>query len=266
MQTFAWAPNSSRIAYQADQTTNNVFELFTSLPNGTGNVRVSGALVAGGGVEFNFLWAPDSSRIAYAADQTTNDVRELFTVVPDGSAAPVQVSGALVGGGDVGGATFLAGDFAWSPDSSRLTYVADAVIDGREEVYVTLAASASPIRVSTSVVAGGVVLNRLSWSFDSLRLTFSAQHLTLSPDLFVSPLAGPAVVLTPGAAGILFFADFGSNGRSFFSFGGDRVVAMFSPTALGNGDEVRAYLSTTLVETVVIVPTTPSSLDEVAVR
>ncbi len=48
---FAWAPDSSRLVYRADQSTDEVFELFASAPDGGAvNVNISGTLTAGGDV------------------------------------------------------------------------------------------------------------------------------------------------------------------------------------------------------------------------
>ena len=50
--SIAWRPNGESIAYQADQNTDNVLELFVSSADGADNERVSGPLVAGGDVQF----------------------------------------------------------------------------------------------------------------------------------------------------------------------------------------------------------------------
>ena len=93
VEDFLWAPDSSRIAYVADQDTNDKDELYTSLPDGSNNVKVSGTLVPSGDV-MDFLWAPNSSRIAYRADQDTNNRNELYNSQPDGS-NNVKVNGAI---------------------------------------------------------------------------------------------------------------------------------------------------------------------------
>ncbi|MDZ7583146.1 MAG: hypothetical protein U5R30_21835 [Deltaproteobacteria bacterium] len=83
---FAWAPDSSRIAYIARQDTTSE-ELYSSTPEGAANnVRVSGPLSGGGSVD-SFAWSPDlraTNLIAYLADQRTINVNELFTSTPAG--------------------------------------------------------------------------------------------------------------------------------------------------------------------------------------
>jgi hypothetical protein len=101
-----WAPNSSLIAYIADQITDDILELFTSTPDGSVNNIVSGPMVAGGDVD-TFLWTADTSGVGYIADQISAMVDELFASQPDGD-ANTKLSGTLVNGGDVS-------SFDWVP-------------------------------------------------------------------------------------------------------------------------------------------------------
>jgi len=79
---FAWAPDSSRIAYIADQDEIGEFELFTNTPLGNSNLKVSGELVPGGEVK-DFSWAPNSALIAYQANQDNVNIDELYTTEPE---------------------------------------------------------------------------------------------------------------------------------------------------------------------------------------
>ena len=97
---FSWAPNSSRIAYLADQESDEDFELFTVEPDGDNDLRISDDLTDGGDVT-DFSWAPNSSGIGYIADQETDGVFELFASTPDGADEPVKLSGSLADDGDV---------------------------------------------------------------------------------------------------------------------------------------------------------------------
>ena len=100
VEDFRWAPDSSRIAYIANQDSDDTYELYTSYPTTpSGNVKVSGTLVSGGQLS-DYGWAPDSSRIAYIADQDTDETTELYTSEPDGS-NNVKVSGTMVSGGEI---------------------------------------------------------------------------------------------------------------------------------------------------------------------
>lgn len=71
-------PDASRVIYLAGQNAADVFELF-SVPLAGGAVTpVSGPMVAGGSVAFNFLISPDSQQVVYVADQEVDEVYELY--------------------------------------------------------------------------------------------------------------------------------------------------------------------------------------------
>jgi Tol biopolymer transport system component len=164
---FAWAPNGSRIAYAADQDTDGRVEVYTSLPNGLGNVKVSGTFVAGGslfGDLFNdyawLRWAGDSSALAYIADQDTDGVLELYRSLPDGT-SNLKLSGPLPANHNVWA-------FAWSPDSTRVGYV-EASFAGPQvsDAHVVAATGGVPVPVSLQHT-----VNAILWSPDSTRLAY----------------------------------------------------------------------------------------------
>jgi hypothetical protein len=94
LNSFGWAPDSSRVAYIARQAT-DFYELYSSTPEGADNSVVSGPLLTGGNVD-SFKWSPDSSRVAYRADQDTINVPELYSSQPDGS-DNLKISNGIVG-------------------------------------------------------------------------------------------------------------------------------------------------------------------------
>ncbi len=151
VKDFEWEPNSTLIAYVADQDTDGKFELYVSPKDSNiGNLKVSGTTMAGTGLTV-YDWAPDSSRIAYLADQITGGVRELFSSTPDGSANDI-VSGVLVTGGEVQ-------DFKWSPDSSGVGYRADQDIDNVIELFSSQPNGNENTKLSGTLVNGGDVLS-----------------------------------------------------------------------------------------------------------
>ena len=147
-----WAPDGSRLAYVANQGALTIDELYSVLPDGSGNTKISGTLVDGGDVGF-FSWSPDSSQLAYVADQDTDNRFELFIVKPDGT-ANVKISGALTAGGNVGG-------FGWSPDGSRLAYVADQDTVEQFELFTVLPDGTGNVKVS-----GAIDTNVSGYGFD----------------------------------------------------------------------------------------------------
>jgi Tol biopolymer transport system component len=162
----AWSPDGSRIAYLANLE--GPVEAFTVASNGTGNVKVSGSMVAGGSVTQAF-WAPDGSRLAFLSDRLTDEKFELFTVEPTG-ANLLTVSLPLVADGGVAIPIDEQGDneTPWSPDSTRLAYLADAVVDGTYDAHIVNAGGgdARPL----TAAAAGCEIQVLRWSPDGTHL------------------------------------------------------------------------------------------------
>jgi hypothetical protein len=153
VKSFEWAPDSSLIAYRADQDTDFIEELYTSPPDGSGNDKVSfDPLVAGGEVATQFGWAPDSSRVAYIADQDSDNLFELYSALPDGSVND-KVSGPL----QINGRVF---EFAWAPDSSRIAYRADQEFDFVDELFSSQPDGSGNGKISGTITPlNGSVLN-----------------------------------------------------------------------------------------------------------
>ena len=175
---FAWSPDSSRLAYIADGDTLDVFELYTNVPFGTSQFKVSGDL--NGGEVSAFAWAPDSSLIAYQASQDSPNIFELFTSRPFNPINNVKISGSITSGGL---RDFAA--FGWAPDNSRVAYIARQETDFFE-LYSSTPDGADNSVVSGSLVAGGNV-DSFKWSPDSSRVAYRADQDTINvPELYSS--------------------------------------------------------------------------------
>src|SRR5262249_37090138 len=179
---------TSRLVFIADKNTDNVFEAFSVVVGSSAQpAALSGALVANGNVDRTFL-SPDGRHVAFTADKETDGVEELFVAATDGSAGLVKVSGTFVAGG-----ALQPFNIAWSPDGTRLAFVADARTDDVFELFVTPADwSKAPLPISGALVSGGdASLDRFAWSPDGNHLAFIADKLTDGVnELFVAPADG----------------------------------------------------------------------------
>lgn len=104
--SYVISPDDSAVIYVADQTTDNVFELYR-VPFATPGVstKLNGPMVAGGGVSAFFNGTPsitpDSSAVLYRASETTAGVFELYRVPFATPGVSSKLNGPLVVDGDV---------------------------------------------------------------------------------------------------------------------------------------------------------------------
>ena len=217
------SPDSTRVLYRADQDADEVFELF-SVPSGGGAaVKLNGPLVAGGDASFSIAsdqasFSPNSSRVLYRADQFTDEVFELFSV-PAGGGVPVKLNGPLAAGGDVG-----TGGFKFSPDSSRVLYVADQITVGLTELFSVASTGGTPVKLNGPLTAGGLS-GTAEFSPDGSRVLYLGNQVDSGLGLYLVPSAGGTTVHhTSGATPVRVSGPLVAGG-SFLSPGGSR----FSP-------------------------------------
>ncbi|MBP9144996.1 MAG: hypothetical protein KBI44_10970 [Thermoanaerobaculia bacterium] len=130
--SLAIAPDSARVVYRADQNDDEVQELFSVPLAGGTSVRVSDEPVFGGDIA-DFKIAPASDFVFYRGDILTDGVHELFRGTIAGiSSAAVRVSGPMVAGGSVGGAS----SWAVLPDGRQAIYNADQEVDLQNDLYL----------------------------------------------------------------------------------------------------------------------------------
>ncbi len=181
---FGWAPDSSRLAYIADQNTLNIFELFTSNPDGASNLKLSGPMGINGDVD-EFTWAPNNSKIAYLADQVNDVGVELYTTLPNVSGSFLKNSAGLVVGSNVTG-------FEWAPDSSRIAFTANKIVS-KFALYTTSPNDNNNVLVSSNSPLNSEVIS-FGWAPDSSRIAYVADDFNISVlELFTTRPAAPLV-------------------------------------------------------------------------
>lgn len=221
----AYTADSDHIIYVADQTVADVDEVFIvdlSGPTPGTPITVNGALVAGGDVlATRVQLSPDRNWLAYIADQQTDTVNELYAVDLRGAlpAAPVKLNTPMVTGGDVA-------TISWSPDSTRLIYLADADTDVSVEIYMVGVGGFTPttaVKVNAPIPATSVVVNNVTngfiWSPDASWVAYRAdQNVEGAFELFVVPM----IAGMPGAPMMV---------NSALPVEGDIVNMFFSPAS-----------------------------------
>lgn len=141
--------------------------------------------------------SPDSSRIVFVQDRETPGVFELYCVPMEGG-TPTKLSPPLVSGGDVCPGNVFEPRF--SPDSSRVIYVADQEVDERMELYSVPLDGGPAVKLNGPLVAGGDVAlsgqRRLAQvTADGTRVVYVADQLVDGVfELFSVPITGGASI------------------------------------------------------------------------
>ena len=120
----AISPDSSRVAYVADQVTDQTFRAWSvpiAGPSTEATPLVSGIVVANADVR-NLDFTPDGTQIVFRADLSENERFDLYSVPADGSAMQDQITN----DSSIPGPTFSVGS-KWHlhPDGLRVVYVFD---------------------------------------------------------------------------------------------------------------------------------------------
>ncbi len=213
---FAFSPDSTHVAYVADQDVDGVLELYGATVASPGlTVKLNGPLTAGGDL-CNFTFSPDSQRVAYCADQDTDEVTELFTVALASPGTSTKLSPALVPGGNV-----HAG-YQFSADSSFMLYLADQQVDERIELFrVDIAAPGVTTKMNGTLVTDGDV-----WDFKFRPDGTHAAYIATQDDFTVYELYEVAFA-TP-AASTKLSAPMTGGGLWQFEYSDDSASATYS--------------------------------------
>jgi Tol biopolymer transport system component len=226
--TWHWSPDGARICFTIDNAPG--FALYAVNADGTGHVRVSGTMVAGGGVypdQARSPWCAGSFRLLFEADKLVDDLYELFVVNADGTGLAKRSTGSTVHGWRLspdgakvaysdnlgtalhvvpvaGGATQpvsapgeSVGLFQWRPDSAAIAYVVKGANDVLKSGTITGAPPSLLVALSgANEDVGGPLL----WSPDGSRLAYCAGVLGVGATkdefrLYAIPAAGGTPVL-----------------------------------------------------------------------
>jgi Tol biopolymer transport system component len=189
---FLISRNGRRVVYDANQESDNVFQIYSVPIEGpaTAGVKLNGAMVAGGGVSW-YAISPDSQRVVYTASQLASGVYEIFSVPVVGpNSAGVRLNGPLPTGGDIV-------DFQISPNSSRVVYCGDQDADDIFGLYGVPIVGPWSARVKLS---GVIPPFKDSWGWFSFDITPNGQRVLYLAGLPESAVHLYSVGIGGGAA------------------------------------------------------------------
>ena len=153
--SFLISPDSATVVYRAGDAMGNPPRLYTA-PVAGGPYGVLSKVYSPS--IWWFQISADSKLVVYAADEITDDVIELFSV-PIAGGALVKLSGEMVAGGDL---AYYGVDapYVMTPDETQVVYAADAIVDGRLDLFVAdlLSAPAATYDGPYTVEPGGTLV------------------------------------------------------------------------------------------------------------
>lgn len=205
-----WSPDSTMIAYLADQNVDGMDELFlvdVTNPTTPGTpIQISGALATAANDVSAVFWSPAADGLIYAADPT-DGVTELFYVDlsnPAAPGAPVRVHPVLAAGQS------CDEDVQWSPFGGAAVFRCDSATPGVFELWyvpITGTAPGTTQRASGTMAPGGdVTAGEFGFSPDGLGVAYLAdqstdgvQSLYLTVIFGGTIIPGLAVISEPGA-------------------------------------------------------------------
>ncbi len=178
---FAFSPDGTLLAYEADHASTDVTDLWVVDVTAAVPVPLNVSNNPATGDTSSFQWSADSQSLLYTNDGTTDGVIELYLA---------NVAGGVVGPSVTVNAPFLTGtedvntsttDYGFSPNGTRIFYMADPGLDGLVELFVVDVAN---LGVARQVSATGITnasqdVELAVWAPDSRGLVFAQDAATL---------------------------------------------------------------------------------------
>jgi hypothetical protein len=144
--THSWSPDGTRILYYADEDIDELRELYSVNPDGTGHIKLNVPLGVGQALT-GFGWINGGSRFLYSSDEETLGFEEAYTVLQDGTGR-VKLNGAMIGTGDVQMVMPIQGQ-------DKVFFTADDATDGVNELFVVDSDGMNRNRITTGTMGPG---------------------------------------------------------------------------------------------------------------
>lgn len=99
-----------------------------------------------------YIISPNSNLVLYRSNMADNITAEIYVVNIDGSGGRVKMSGTMVANGNV--AAGAGTQYNFTPDSTKVVYIADQDTDGVNELYMNTVSNAGAVKISGAYVVG----------------------------------------------------------------------------------------------------------------
>lgn len=188
VQAYVVSPNSSRVAYVADQDSSGMMELYSVPITGGPIVKLNPTITDDdGSVDSGTLaFSPDSSRVVFLSDWQNYSDYELFSVPAAGGTA-TRLNGDLPVNGTLAG-------FEITPDGENVVYVASQDSASMTELYIVPLTGGDNVKLNDPLVAGGLIW-RAMLSPDGGHVVYTAiQDVSTQWEIYSVALTDP-----PGA-------------------------------------------------------------------
>lgn len=173
--SFTTVASVTRVVYTIYEASQHSPLLRTDMEGGAiiGHDKLSDPAWTTGQVSWSdpgFAISPDGSTVAMIARTTDSSPRELF-VVPVTGGTPLKVSGTIAGGGSV-----FNESLKWSPDSSKIAFLATEESASVYYLYVVTADGQTKSMVNPEL-AGNQRVESFHWSPDSNLIAYTSDQL-----------------------------------------------------------------------------------------
>ena len=142
---FAFAPDSSAIAFSEDANLNGQVSLFTDLIDASDRTELIEHLDVTNPKLFSWQWSANSERVAFISDMRTQNIAELFSVEGDGEWYR-KINPNLLPNGVVND------EWQWSNNGAYLSFFADIEsMTAYDELYIASADASTQNKVSLAL-------------------------------------------------------------------------------------------------------------------
>lgn len=173
--SFYVSPNGQYVVFTADRDVDGETEIYSAKTDGTSTVQLNAAFSHGAAdvknVTSTITMSPDSLRVVYTADAQIDERIDAYIVNLDGTGF-VRLNDPTT----VGAAMDISGSPYFTPDGTKVIYMADEAVDEQVEAWSVDVDGTNKVRLNGVQVAGDVTAFHITP--DSSKVVYRADHDT----------------------------------------------------------------------------------------